>query len=242
MCFLKFRVCGKAYISASKKHDKTSTGIHYRDQQMKSCKKYRINQNMMSNTSWVQPSKNLWRYLSFHLLFGFLRSKVSLAAFFPAWIFTFCFPFYKLEAEIADTIAWFESTGISREIPNFSSLARNSQERLQLKAFVIFMVRLVMHSSVYLAKSDRCDCGVPGLALFVLSRDAQQELICLLLSVGWLCLHTAAGLKLAWTVGRTRRLCCDCSADTYCVSPPKRTEDKWGFAAICIKRFIHCKC
>lgn len=119
---------------------------------------------------------------------------------------------------------------------------KNSQERLQLKTFVIFMVRIVTHSSVYLPKSGCCDCGAPGLALSVLSGDAQQELICLCLSVGWLCLHTAAGLKLAWTVGRIRRLCCDCSADTYCVSPPKRTEDKWGFVAICIKRFIHCKC
>lgn len=105
-----------------------------------------------------------------------------------------------------------------------------------------FMVRLVTHSSVHLPKSGCCDCGLPGLALFVLPGDAQRELICLLPSVGRLCLHTAAGLKLAWTVGRTRRLCCDCSADTYCVSSPKRTEDKWGFAAICIKRFIHCKC
>lgn len=188
------------------------------------------------------PQKKSLATLFFYLPFGFSRREVSLAGFFPGWRSTFCFPFSKLEAEIADTTARLETTGISREIPNISSLAKSSQERLQLKTFVIFMMRLVTHSSVNLPKSGCCDCGAPGLALSVLSGDAQQELICLCLSVGWLCLHTAAGLKRAWTVGRIRRLCCDCSADTYCVSPPKRTEDKWGFVAICIKRFIHCKC
>lgn len=60
------------------------------------------------------------------------------------------FSFYKWEEEIADTITWFESNGIPREIPNISSLARNSQECFQLKTFLIFFI--VIHLSMYLPR------------------------------------------------------------------------------------------
>lgn len=56
------------------------------------------------------------------------------------------FSFYKWEEEIADTITQFESNGITREIPNISSLARNSQECFQLKTFLIFFIEI--HLSV----------------------------------------------------------------------------------------------
>lgn len=92
--FLKFRGYGKAYGSASTKHDKTSTGVYCRDQQKKSCKKYRIHQSMMRHTSCVQPSKKISRDAVFFIcLLVFREGRSHLLAFFLAEDLPFAFLF-----------------------------------------------------------------------------------------------------------------------------------------------------
>lgn len=195
------------------------------------------------------PHMYLQRCLSFFILIFFAfwerwhlplcvfsRRKVSLGVF--SWLkIYFSFPSYEPEAENADKTAWFKRTPRSH-------LWQANHRRVFSWRHLWFLPRGSWHPCVPIGQSllpSQC----PGRFLLLPGSSGSRELSgssSAWLSAGWLCLRAAAGLKPAWAVGRTRSLCCDCSADTYCVSLPKRTEDKWGFAAICIKRFIHCKC
>lgn len=100
-------------------------------------------------TPWVSSPQNVSRDACLFIRFFFSWAGRShlLTVFLDKDLL---FSFYKWEEEIADTIKWFESNGITREIPNISSLARNSQECLQLKTFLIFFI--VIHLSMYLAR------------------------------------------------------------------------------------------
>lgn len=152
----------------------------------------------------------------------------GLAWWFFSWLkIYFSFPFYEPVAENADKTAWFERTPRSH-------LWQENHRSVFSWRHLWFPPWGSWHPCVPIGQS-LLPSQFLGSFLLLSRSSGSRELSgssSAWLSAGWLCLRAAAGLKPAWAVGRTRSLCCDCSSDTYCVSLPKRTEDKWG---VCCK-------
>lgn len=85
MYFLKFWGYRKAYISESTKHDKTSTGIHCRDEQMKTCEEVQ-NQSKHDEQHLVCPALKMFlEMLVFSFAFSFFEQG-GLTCWLFSWI------------------------------------------------------------------------------------------------------------------------------------------------------------